>query len=94
MIGEARKIPHIIFYFDKQKEVRSGLTPNHDFILENLVIIHEFLPNCNELPVLKKFVTLLPINWLAKPPQTLALMRLGRQSAEREGISEINWNVL
>ncbi|MGW8428251.1 hypothetical protein ACWGJQ_22645 [Peribacillus simplex] len=41
---------------------------------------------------LKKYATLLPNNWLAEPPQALALMRLGRQSAERERISEINWN--
>ncbi|MFJ5751786.1 hypothetical protein ACIP97_24950 [Peribacillus frigoritolerans] len=40
---------------------------------------------------LKKFATLLP-NWLAETPQALALMRLGRQSAERERISEINCN--
>ncbi|WP_342614471.1 hypothetical protein [Peribacillus frigoritolerans] len=39
---------------------------------------------------LKKFATLLPNNWLAKTPQPLALMRLGRQSAERERISEID----
>ncbi|WP_440969708.1 hypothetical protein ACSS6N_15775 [Peribacillus frigoritolerans] len=32
---------------------------------------------------LKKFATLLPKNWLAETPQTLA-SRLGRQSAERE----------
>ncbi|WP_350299656.1 hypothetical protein [Peribacillus frigoritolerans] len=32
-------------------------------------------------------------NWLAGTPQTLALMMLGRQSAERERISEINWNL-
>ncbi|MFE4142043.1 hypothetical protein ACFX4I_09190 [Peribacillus sp. YIM B13472] len=31
-------------------------------------------------------------NWLAETPQALTLMRLGRQSAERERISEINWN--
>ncbi|MES9738865.1 hypothetical protein ABWK46_16250 [Peribacillus frigoritolerans] len=43
---------------------------------------------------LKKFATLLPNNWLAETPQALALMRLGRQSAERERITEINWNVL
>ncbi|WP_144528468.1 hypothetical protein [Peribacillus simplex] len=45
---------------------------------------------------LKKFATLLPNNWLAKTPQTLAARRLGRQSAERERISEISfsWNVL
>ncbi|MEY9868237.1 hypothetical protein ABIE66_003616 [Peribacillus sp. B2I2] len=42
---------------------------------------------------MKKFATLLPNNWLAKTPQTLALMRLGRQAAERERISEINWNI-
>ncbi|MBL3641610.1 hypothetical protein JMN23_04410 [Bacillus sp. RHFB] len=38
---------------------------------------------------LKKFATLLPNNWLAETPQTLASRRLGRQSAEREWISEI-----
>ncbi|MED3908873.1 hypothetical protein [Peribacillus simplex] len=45
------------------------------------------------LPRLMKFATLLPNNWLVETPQPLALMRLGRQSAEREWISEINWNV-
>ncbi|MFE4708060.1 hypothetical protein [Peribacillus simplex] len=38
---------------------------------------------------LMEFATLLPNNWLAKTPQTLV-----RQSAERERISEISWNVL
>ncbi|MCY9141597.1 hypothetical protein [Peribacillus frigoritolerans] len=38
----------------------------------------------------KKYATLLPKNWLAETPQALALMRLGRQSAERERNSEIN----
>ncbi|KOR85939.1 hypothetical protein AM233_19320 [Bacillus sp. FJAT-22058] len=38
---------------------------------------------------LKKFATLLPNNWLAETPKTLAMIRLGRQSAERERISEI-----
>ncbi|WP_185151465.1 hypothetical protein [Peribacillus simplex] len=42
---------------------------------------------------LKKFATLLPKNWLDETPETFTLMRLGRQSAERERISEINWNV-
>ncbi|MCT4475770.1 hypothetical protein N0U24_01175 [Peribacillus frigoritolerans] len=42
---------------------------------------------------LKKLATLLPNNWLAKTPQRLAVRRLGRQSAERERISEINSNV-
>ncbi|WP_343929470.1 hypothetical protein [Peribacillus frigoritolerans] len=40
----------------------------------------------------KKYATLLPKNWLAETPQTLVSRRLGRQSAERERISEINWN--
>ncbi|MGG3556135.1 hypothetical protein ABES23_05465, partial [Peribacillus frigoritolerans] len=40
----------------------------------------------------KKYATLLPNNWLAETPQTLASRRLGSQSAERERISEINWN--
>ncbi|MBO1000588.1 hypothetical protein IOC57_22945 [Bacillus sp. SD075] len=35
----------------------------------------------------KKFTTILPINWLAEIPQALALMRIGRQSAEKERIS-------
>ncbi|MBO1000792.1 hypothetical protein IOC57_24025 [Bacillus sp. SD075] len=33
----------------------------------------------------------LPNNWHAEPLQVLGLMRLGRQSAERERISDINW---
>ncbi|MFJ5751785.1 hypothetical protein ACIP97_24945 [Peribacillus frigoritolerans] len=41
---------------------------------------------------MKKFATLLPNNWLAETPQTLASRRLGRLSAERERISEINCN--
>ncbi|WP_440969576.1 hypothetical protein ACSS6N_14260 [Peribacillus frigoritolerans] len=41
----------------------------------------------------KKFATLLPNNWLAETPQTLASRRIGRQSAERERDSEINSNV-
>ncbi|MGE7905329.1 hypothetical protein ACQKNS_13125 [Peribacillus sp. NPDC094092] len=39
---------------------------------------------------MSKFATLLPNYWVAETPQPLALMWLGRQSAEREGISEIN----
>ncbi|MFJ7308270.1 hypothetical protein [Peribacillus frigoritolerans] len=42
----------------------------------------------------KKYATLLPNNWLAETPQTLASRRLGRQSAERERISEINLEFL
>ncbi|MCU6598987.1 hypothetical protein OCO53_00665 [Peribacillus frigoritolerans] len=41
---------------------------------------------------LKKFATTLPDNWLAGTHWIFALMRLGRQSAERERISENNWN--
>ncbi|WP_343929490.1 hypothetical protein [Peribacillus frigoritolerans] len=41
---------------------------------------------------MKKFATLLPNNWLAETPQALAPRRLGRQSAERERISEIDCN--
>ncbi|MCK2009331.1 hypothetical protein, partial [Peribacillus sp. Aquil_B8] len=36
--------------------------------------------------------TLLPNNWLAETPQALEPRRLGRQSAERERISEITWS--
>ncbi|MES9739830.1 hypothetical protein ABWK46_21255, partial [Peribacillus frigoritolerans] len=43
---------------------------------------------------LKKFATLLPYNWLAETPQALAPRRLGRRSAERERISEIDWTFL
>ncbi|MBR8644897.1 hypothetical protein KEH51_12595 [[Brevibacterium] frigoritolerans] len=42
---------------------------------------------------MKKFATPLPNYWLAETPQTPASRRLGRQSAERERISEIDWNV-
>jgi hypothetical protein len=38
--------------------------------------------SCN--PHWKGFATLLPNYWLAEIPQALALMRLGRQSAERD----------
>ncbi|MEB2490417.1 hypothetical protein SOP93_04385 [Peribacillus frigoritolerans] len=38
----------------------------------------------------KKYARLLPKNWLAETPQALAPRRLGRQSVERERISEIN----
>ncbi|MFE5040165.1 hypothetical protein, partial [Peribacillus simplex] len=41
----------------------------------------------------KKYATLLPKYCLAETPETLAVRRLGRQSAERERISEINWHV-
>ncbi|MES9736051.1 hypothetical protein ABWK46_01710 [Peribacillus frigoritolerans] len=41
----------------------------------------------------KKYATLLPKYCLAEPPQALTPRRLGRQSAERERISEISWNV-
>ncbi|UYY98098.1 hypothetical protein OJ967_22235 [Peribacillus frigoritolerans] len=40
---------------------------------------------------MKKIATLLPNNWLAETPQPLAVRRLGRQSAEMERVSEINW---
>ncbi|MBR8646141.1 hypothetical protein KEH51_26510 [[Brevibacterium] frigoritolerans] len=43
---------------------------------------------------LKKFATLLPNNWLAETPQALAPRRLGRRSAERERISEIDLDLL
>ncbi|WP_440970147.1 hypothetical protein ACSS6N_22180 [Peribacillus frigoritolerans] len=33
---------------------------------------------------MKRFATLLPNYWLAETPQALALMRPGRQSAERD----------
>ncbi|MEF2094769.1 hypothetical protein V3595_08875 [Bacillus sp. CFBP9009] len=52
-------------------------------------ILHVFLLDYkNEtLSRLKKFATLLPNNWLAETTLALALMRLGRQSVERECIS-------
>jgi hypothetical protein len=37
---------------------------------------------------LKRFATLLPNNWLTKTPEALALIWLGRKSAERKRISE------
>jgi len=40
----------------------------------------------------KRFATLLPNNYLAKTTQEHALMRLGRQSAERERVFEISWS--
>ncbi|KOR79123.1 hypothetical protein AM232_12150 [Bacillus sp. FJAT-21352] len=69
--------------------VRNGLILNHDF-KEDLVILHFFTLNMDETLIrLKKFATLLPKYFLAETPRVLALMRLGRQSAEKERISEI-----
>ncbi|MED3909508.1 hypothetical protein P4597_09905 [Peribacillus simplex] len=56
----------------------------------DLVILHVLLFLWSlTLTRLKKFATLLPNSWLAGTPQALAPRRLGRQSAERERISEI-----
>ncbi|MFY0782640.1 hypothetical protein AB1K18_20510 [Peribacillus simplex] len=60
-------------------------------IKQDLVILHGLLFYGWNPIGLKKFATLLPNNWLAKTAQTFALMRLGRQSAERERISENSW---
>ncbi|MGG0414065.1 hypothetical protein [Peribacillus simplex] len=73
---------------EHENGVPNGLIPNNDF----KKILLCFLLTGETLNGLKKFATLLPKNWLAETPQALALMRLGRQSAERERISEINWN--
>jgi hypothetical protein len=65
-------------------------------LLETILVYHCFVKDDTLefftviLIGLKKFATLLPKNWLAKTPQALAPRRLGRQSAERERISEIN----
>ena len=74
----------------RQKEFRIALAPNHNFKSKTRLSSCFFTVI---LKGLKKFATLLPNNWLAETPQTLASRRLGRQSAERERISEINWNV-
>ncbi|MBD8134683.1 hypothetical protein IFR10_03935 [Bacillus sp. CFBP 13597] len=71
----------------RQKEFRIALAPNQNF-KGKLDYPSVFLKGW------KRFATLLPNNWLAETPQTLASRRLGRQSAERERISEINWNDL
>ncbi|MED3984023.1 hypothetical protein P4646_08190 [Peribacillus simplex] len=62
----------------RQKGVRIGLIPNHDFKTRL------DYPSCFFtvlLTGLKKFATLLPNNWLVETPK-----ELGRQSAERERI--------
>ncbi|MCR8867874.1 hypothetical protein [Peribacillus frigoritolerans] len=40
----------------------------------------------------KKYATLLPSNWLVETPETFTSRGLGRQTAERERISGIDWN--
>ncbi|ULM96668.1 hypothetical protein L8956_23230 [Peribacillus frigoritolerans] len=73
----------------RQKEFRIALTPNHN------LKTRLFYPSCFftvPLKGCKKFARLLPNNWLAETPQALVPRRLGRQSAERERISGINWN--
>ncbi|CAH0284200.1 hypothetical protein SRABI80_03793 [Peribacillus frigoritolerans] len=57
------------------------------------MILNVFFLFYEILNLWKKFATLLPNSWLAETPQTLASRRLGRQSAERERISEISWNI-
>ncbi|MBD8586851.1 hypothetical protein ACPOM7_23235 [Peribacillus castrilensis] len=64
---------------------RYDFTPNHDFKTN---LGYSF----GDAFGLKKFATLLPNNWLVETPQALALMTLGRHSAEREPISEIDCN--
>jgi len=85
--------PHLQFVFSlavpsifRQKEFRIALAPNQNF-KGKLDYPSVFLKGW------KRCATLLPKNWLAETPQAHALMRLGRQAAERERISEINWNV-
>jgi hypothetical protein len=68
------------------------LSPRTRILKVNKFILHVFFTV--PLNGWKKFATLLPKNWLAETPQTLESRRLGGQSAERERISEINWNVL
>jgi hypothetical protein len=63
---------------------------NHDF-KRNLWLCFLLFYTDETLKRLKKVATLLPNNWLAETPQPLAVRRLGRQSPERERISEINW---
>ncbi|MFJ7471343.1 hypothetical protein ACIQWI_22640 [Peribacillus frigoritolerans] len=54
------------------------ISPNHDFKTRHII-----------LNGWKRFATLLPNNWLAETPKTLASRRLGSQSAERKRIAEI-----
>ncbi|WP_340453610.1 hypothetical protein [Peribacillus butanolivorans] len=62
-----------------------GMVTSRTVILKNgLILLYGILNGW------KKFATLLPNNWQAETPLTLAARRLGRQSAERERISEIN----
>ncbi|MFB6800274.1 hypothetical protein ACFCVU_03505 [Peribacillus butanolivorans] len=71
-----------LLFIDKRE---FGMVTTLTVILKNgLILLYGILNGW------KKFATLLPNNWLADTPQTLAARRLGRQSAERERISEIN----
>ncbi|MFE4811198.1 hypothetical protein ACFQ9Y_08555 [Peribacillus simplex] len=63
-------------------------------MIQSQTIILKVNLDMNETPIgLKKFATLLLNNWLAETPQALALMRIGRQPAKRERISEIIFNI-
>ncbi|MED3834951.1 hypothetical protein [Peribacillus frigoritolerans] len=79
------------FLFVEKREV--GMISSRTMILkQDQIILNVFF---SVIPIgLKEFATLLPKNWLAETPQALALMRLGRQSAERERISESDWTFL
>ncbi|MEP9408292.1 hypothetical protein ABKP09_18410 [Peribacillus frigoritolerans] len=56
----------------------------------NILLVFLLLYMHQSLNRLKKFATILPNNCL---PSRFALMRLGKQSEERERISEIIWNI-
>ncbi|WP_343929277.1 hypothetical protein [Peribacillus frigoritolerans] len=91
------------FKFYKQKNCSqtrfsSNISPVSLGVPIGLILNHDFKTRLNYsscffaviLNRWKKFATLLPNYWLAETPEALAPRRLGRQSAERERISEIN----
>jgi hypothetical protein len=87
------------YQFDGKKQIQKGsgfLKSTGTFSKKMQAISHRIMYRIRSFkffPVLlirlKKFATLLPNYWLAETPQAIAPRRLGRQSAERERISEI-----
>ncbi|MED3789373.1 hypothetical protein P4576_19515 [Peribacillus frigoritolerans] len=66
---------------ERQKEVRNGLIPNHDF-KRNLWLCFLLFYTDETLKRLKKFTTLLPNNWLAETPQPHAVQTVGGKGAD------------
>jgi hypothetical protein len=78
--------------FLKSREIFLRKKPQGNAISSYLSKTRQEYPSCSftVIPIgWMNFARILPNNWLDETPLPLAVRRLGRQSAERERISEI-----